>query len=110
MICSLSLRTRVAAASSRASADPGLGRVERVPLERELVERELVDLRAPPPELDLEVPLLLEPPLLDCGMVPPSSVLAMDAPYLASAHGCCAAATAISRRMVSMRAWPFLTR
>jgi hypothetical protein len=56
---------------------PAVDLAERAPVEREPVDRELVDRarRAPPPELDPEVPLLLDPPLLACGMFPPSDEL-----------------------------------
>jgi hypothetical protein len=67
--------------------------VER--LERELAEPELereLDApvrRVPPPELDLEVPLLLDPPLLACGMIPPNvRTWRLGAPYFFSARQC----------------------
>jgi hypothetical protein len=44
------------------------GLVDREPDEPEPVDRAR---RAPPPELDLEAPLPLDPPLLDCGIIPP---------------------------------------
>jgi len=39
--------------------------LDREPDERALVDRPRL---APPPELDLEAPLPLDPPLLDCGI------------------------------------------
>jgi hypothetical protein len=96
MISSLSFRTRFAAASTRASGLPAFGFFAEVLralvvarfaagffLVAALVERELearepaffgaVDRvrRAPPPELELELPPPLDPPLLACGIVPP---------------------------------------
>jgi hypothetical protein len=62
-----------------ALADEAFAVVRFAPLERaELVDfdpvaRELADRerRAPPPELDLDDPLPLAPPLLACGIAPP---------------------------------------
>jgi hypothetical protein len=109
MMRSLSFRSRWAAASKRASAEPRVVRVERdllvlerVPLfderarllvalepdDRVDVERDdfADDERArrePVPEPDLP-----EPPLLACGMLPPSSVTGrLPAPYLARTPG-----------------------
>ena len=103
MIRSLSLRSRCAAASKRASAEPAAAPVDRVlpVLERELVERDPVErelLRVERPRLLvllepedfadeeredvarvrralLPEPDVPEPPLLACGMLSPSDGL-----------------------------------
>jgi hypothetical protein len=111
MIRSLSLRSRLAAASTRASAAPVLARVDRelpledrlpvararvLPLARLLLARVLL---ARPLLADLVVlarvlrdpllePVLFDPPLLACGMLPPWYEIGdLRAPYLATAPG-----------------------
>jgi hypothetical protein len=113
MIRSLSLRSRFAAASARASAEPAfvpadrgrlledrvpVARVRLPPLARLLLARLLLarPLLARPLPADLAVPervlrdpllepVLLDPPLLACGMLPPWYELGdLRAPYLAA--------------------------
>jgi hypothetical protein len=114
MIRSLSLRSRLAAASTRASADPALARVDREapPLEDRLpvararllpLARLLLLARLPLARVlladfvvlarvlrdPLLEPVLFDPPLLACGMLPPSYELGdLRAPYLATAPRC----------------------